>query len=192
VFQLDARELSQESPYIAEYIAAIERTERLGFEAPPRVLAQIDGLDMSVLMPVLLDFYEENSPEDLMGQTLAINLQLVPRLFKRAGVHFNLTIGWMVRHGKPIFPHDEGFIQQFVTDGSDAWIREGCPFHIWLTALSCEVLDVTFAINLCAVHTRAQCAEQVVYQSARAVPGEFIYHPTLVGTDFFYRTGAIL
>jgi hypothetical protein len=192
VLAIDPQELSKGAPYIAEYIEAIERTERFGFEAPPRVIAQKDGVDMFVVMPVLLDFYEGNSPEDLMGQTMAINFALVPELHKKTGIHFNLTTGWMVREGRPIFPHDDDLIRRFIKGGSDEWLKAGFPFHLWLTAMSCEIVDVTFAMNMGHALTRAQCARRVVYQSARVLAEDFIYHPTVVGPDFYYKTGAIL
>jgi len=40
------------SPYVAEYLAAIDRTEAFGFETPPRLLARRDCIDMQTLRPV--------------------------------------------------------------------------------------------------------------------------------------------
>jgi hypothetical protein len=131
VVPTDPEESASTSPYIAEYIAAIDRTGCLGFEAPPRVLVRKPCVDMQAVLPVLLDYYDQHSPRKLMGQTLAMHLALVPRLHDKTGIHFNLTIGWMVCQGKPIFPHDENLIRRFVAEGRKAWIREGCPFHLW-------------------------------------------------------------
>ena len=55
-----------------------------------------------------------------------------------------------------------------------------------------EILDVTFAMNLGWAETREECAELIVYQSARKPPGHSTYHPTLVGADFFHKTGGVL
>ena len=44
--------------------------------------------------------------------------------------------------------------------------REGLPFHIWLASAACEILDVTFAMNLGWAKTREECAALIVYQSA--------------------------
>ena len=180
------------SPYVAEYIAAIDRTERFGLEAPPRVMVGKDCVDMDIVRPVLLDYFARDSPESMIGQTVAINFALVPLLYNKTGIHFNLTIGWMVRKGKSIFQHDEELIQRFVDGKTDAWLQEGCPFQLWLTSLACEILDVTFAMNLGWAKTREDCARLLVYQSAHDPPGDSVYHPTLVGPDFFHKTGGVL
>src|SRR5580692_1607442 len=125
------------SPYVGEYLAAIDRTEEFGFEPPP----------------------------------------------------FNLTIGWIVRNGKAICQHDERLIQRFIEGNTDAWVEEGCPFHLWLTSPACEILDVTLAMNLRWAKSRQECADLIVYQSAHDPPSDSIYHPTLVGSDFFHKTG---
>jgi hypothetical protein len=44
------------SPYVGEYLAAIDRTQEFGFEAPPRLLVKNNCVDMQTLRPVLLDF----------------------------------------------------------------------------------------------------------------------------------------
>jgi hypothetical protein len=181
-----------QSPYVAEYLAAIDRTEAFGFEAPPRLLVRKDCVDMEIVRPVLLDYFERSSPEPMIGQTAAINFALVPLLYDKTGIPFNLTIGWMVRKGKAIYQHDESLIQRFVQWKTQAWLSEGCPFHLWLTSPACEILDVTFAMNLGWAKTREQCAHLIVYQSANEPSGDSIYHPTLVGPDFFHKTGGVL
>ena len=37
-----------------------------------------------------------------------------------------------------------------------------------------------------------ECADLSVYQSAHEPQGDSVYHPTLVGPDFFHKTGAVL
>jgi len=192
VAKTDAGSVAATLPYIAEYVAAIDRTERFGFEAPPRLLIRKPCVDMRAVLPVLLDFYETHSPGELLGQTLAIHFALIPRLYDNTGIHLNLTIGWMVHQGKPIFPHDEGLIRRFVAGGRKVWIHEGCPFHLWMTSLACEILDVTFAMNLGHPQTREQCAKRIIYQPADEPAGHLVYHPTLVGPNFFLKTGAVL
>ena len=178
--------------YIAEYVAAIDRTQAFGFDAPPRIIVQKDCVDMDAVRPVLLDYFERHEPQAMIGQTLAINIALVPLLYDKTGIHFNLTVGWMVRKGKPIFQHDDSLIRRFVERKGGAWRREGCPFHLWLTSPACEVLDVTFAMNLGWAKTREQCAALIVYQPAGQATSDSVYHPMLVGPDFFYKTGAVV
>jgi hypothetical protein len=180
------------SAYVSEYMMAIDRTEAFGFEAPPRLLVKKDCVDRGTLRPILLDYFNENSPAALTGQTAAIHFALAPLLYDKTGIPFQLTIGWMVRQGKPIFKHDEQLIQHFIEEKSEAWLRNGCPFHLWLTSPACEILDVTFAMNLGWAKTKEDCARLIVYQSAHDPPGDLVYHPTLVGPDFFHKTGGVL
>ena len=180
------------SPYVGEYLAAIERTEEYGFDPPTRLLVKKDCVDMQRLLPVLLDFFERSPPDSMIGQTAAIHFALVPLLYDKTGIPFNLTIGWLVRKGKPLCQHDERLIQRFIGGNTDAWLEEGCPFHLWLTSPAFEILDVTFAMNLGWAKNREECAGLIVYQSAHDPPGDSIYHPTLVGADFFHKTGGVL
>jgi hypothetical protein len=180
------------SPYVGEYLAAIERTEQFGFEAPIRLLVKKDCVDMLTLQPVLLDFFERSPPDSMIGQTAAIHFALVPLLYDKTGIPFNLTIGWIVRRGKAICQHDERLIQRFIEGNTQAWLDEGCPFHLWLTSPAFEILDVTFAMNLGWAKTKEECAHLIVYQSAHDPPGDPIYHPTIVGPDFFEKTGGVL
>jgi hypothetical protein len=180
------------SPYVGEYLAAIDRTQAFGFETALRVLGKKDCIDMRALRPVLLEYLECRPPDSMVGQTAAMHFALVPLLHDQTGIPFNLTIGWIVRNGKAIHWHDERLIQRFIEGNTDAWLQEGCPFHIWLTSPACEILDVTFAMNLGWANTKEQCADLIVYQSTHDAPGDFVYHPTLVGADFFHKTGGVL
>jgi hypothetical protein len=180
------------SPYVGEYLAAVDRTAEFGFDAPPRLLLKKDCVDMQTLRPVLLDYFDLSPPDSMIGQTAAIHFSLLPLLYDKTGMRFNLTIGWLVRNGKSICQHDERLIQRFIEGNTEAWLEEGCPFHLWLTSPACEILDVTFAMNLAWARTKADCADLIVYQSAHEPPGDSIYHPTLVGPDFFHKTGGVL
>ena len=62
--------------YIAEYMSAVNRTESLGLKAPSRVLVKKPCVDPDVTLPVLLDYFDRHTPEELLGQTLAINVDL--------------------------------------------------------------------------------------------------------------------
>jgi hypothetical protein len=180
------------SPYVGEYLAAIDRTEEFGFEPPMRLLVKKNCVDMQALQPMLLDFFERSPPDSMIGQTAAIHFALVPLLYDKTGIPFNLTIGWLVRKGKTLCQHDERLIQRFIEGNTQAWLEEGCPFHLWLTSPACEILDVTFAMNLGWAKTKEECADLIVYQSAHDPSTESIYHPTLVGPDFFHKTGGVL
>ena len=180
------------SPYITEYLAAISRTQEFGLEAPMRLLVAKDCVDMDIVRPVLLDYFERNGAESLMGQTAAIHFALVPLLYDKTGIPFNLTVGWLVRQGKVILEHDDRLIHRFIGGGTQAWLEEGCPFHLWMTSPACEILDVTFAMNCGWAKTREECVNLIVYQSTRDPPDDSVYHPTLVGPDFFHKTGGVL
>jgi hypothetical protein len=51
---------------------------------------------------------------------------------------------------------------------------------------------VTFALNLGQASSAEDCARLVIYRAARSPPGNPVYHPTLVGDDFFVRSGAAI
>ena len=51
------------SPYVGEYLAALDRTSAFGFEAPIRLLVKKDCVDMQAIQPVLLDFFERSPPD---------------------------------------------------------------------------------------------------------------------------------
>jgi hypothetical protein len=81
--------------------------------------------------------------------------------------------------------------QRFIEGNTDAWLEEGCPSTCGLPP-ACEILDVTFAMNLGWANNREECADLIVYQSAHEPPSDSICHPTLVGPDFFHKTGGVL
>jgi hypothetical protein len=185
-----APDLAALPQYAQEFEAAWDRTVRLGLSLPAlRLRVRKDCVDLSKAMPVLLDYFARHDPSELIGQTLAIHFALLPRLIEATGVPFQLTIGWMVREGRVIFQHDEDTIRRFLREKSAAWAREGMPYHLWLTSPAYEILDVTFAMNLGWATTPEQCAKLVIYQSAHS-PAENIYHPMIIGPDFFDRSGA--
>jgi len=186
-------DLASMPAYVQEFEAALERTERLGLGAPAvRAVVRKDCVDMAKTMPVLLDYFARHDPAELIGQTAAIHFGLVPLLVRETGIPFQLTIGWMVHEGRTIFQHDEETYRRFLRDKFAAWSREGMPFHLWLTSPAYEILDVTFAMNLGWAKTREQCEKLVIYQSAHTVPVKDVYHPMLIGPDFFRKTGAVL
>ena len=180
-------------PYVREFEAAWRRTERLELDhAPVRLLVAKDCVDMSTVMPLLLDYFAKHDPAELVGQTAAIHFALVPLLVHHTGITFELTIGWMVREGRAIFQHDEATIHRFMREQSTAWMREGMPFHLWLISPAYEILDVTFAMNLGWAKTREQCEQLMIYQPLDAPAGGNVYHTMLVGPEFFNKTGATI
>jgi hypothetical protein len=183
-------ELASMPAYVQEFEAAWERTGRLGLSLPSvRLAVRKDCADMAKTMPVLLDYFARHDPAELIGQTAAIYFALVPLLVRETGIPFQLTIGWMIHDGKTIFQHDEETYRRFLREKLTAWSREGLPFHLWLTSPAYEVLDVTFAMNLGWVKTQEQREHLVIYQSAHTVPGKDVYHPMLIGPEFFNQTG---
>ena len=177
--------------YALEFEAALDRTERLGLGAAPvRLVVRNDCVDMAKVMPVLLDYFDRHRPEELIGQTAAIHFALVPLLVRETGIPFQLTIGWMVHDGRTIFQHDEETILRFLREKLAAWSREGMPFHLWLTSPAYEVIDVTFAMNLGWAKTREQCEQLVIYQPAHAPADKNVYHPMVIGPEFFNQSGA--
>jgi len=173
-------------------MAAFARTESFGLKAPPRLLVAKPCVDVDKTLPVRLDYFDEHTNEELMGQTLAINVALIPLLMEATGVPFELTIGWIELGGKPRMKHGEETIRRFITDMLAAWHREGVPFHIWLTSPAGEILDVTFGMNNSWAKSRKECARLIIYKTPDQVTDDPIYHPTLVGEDFLVQTGVMI
>jgi hypothetical protein len=69
---------------------------------------------------------------------------------------------------------------------------EGMDVPLVFDSPACEILDVTFAMNLGWAKTKEECVDLIVYQYAHEPPGDSIYRPTLVGLDFFHKTGGVL
>jgi hypothetical protein len=178
------------APYISEYMTAMDRTAELGLQTPPRVLVSNNCVDPDRTLTALLDY--RHTPGELVGQTVAINLALMPILLKTTGVPFQFTIGWIEREGRAHFEHNQILITRFLAHKEDAWRSEGLPFHIWLTSPALEILDVTFAMNLGWAQTRQECARLVIYQTLSDAVKEPIYHPTLLGSAFFERINLVV
>jgi hypothetical protein len=182
-----------QAPYLTEFGAALDRTEALGLRpAATRILVKKDCVAPDRTMSLLLDYFDRHTPAELVGQTVAINTALIPLLFASTQVPFDLTIGWVERQGRACFWHDEELISRLIARKEEAWGRLGLPFHLWLTSPALEILDVTFAMNLGWAKNREECARLIIYQSLKDFPKEPIYHPTLVGDEFFVRIGAIV
>jgi len=180
--------------YGQEFMDAWDRTVRFGLALPPiRALVRKNCIDLAKALPAIVDYFNRHSGEELVGQTMAIHNMLLPPLCDAlGGVPLQLTIGWIEFNGTPRMQHGEALIQRFLTEKWAAWHREGVPFHLWLTSPALEVLDVTFALNLGWATSAEDCARRVIYQPLHAPQGNPIYHPTLVGDDFFVQSGVIV
>jgi hypothetical protein len=188
---LDLGEPMELVAYTQEFIGAFERTESFGFKVPGRILVRKDCVDMTKAMPVLLRYFSEYKTH-LSGRTLTIlHTDARQALLDVLGIPFYLTTGWLERDGKPILQHGDEQIARFAKEKKAAWDREGVPFHIWLTSPSLEILDLTFAMNLGWANTEEECAGLIVYQPVHEPITNLIYHPMLVGDDFYEQTGAI-
>jgi hypothetical protein len=172
-------------------MAAMDRTANLRLQTPPRVLVAKDCTDFSRTMQALLDYFDRHTLEELIGQTVAINLGLMPILLQATGVPFQLTLGWIEQQGRARFKHDDDLIARFLALKEEAWLREGLPFHVWLTSPALEILDVTFAMNLGWAKSSEECARLIIYQSIHDCTREPIYHPTLVGDRFLAHIGVV-
>ena len=179
--------------YKTEYMSAFPRTESFGLKAPPRVLVRKPCVNPDRTLPVLLDYFDRDTPKGLMGQTLAINADLIYLLWHKTHVAFELTFGVVDVKGERYGECSEDTIRRYLADKLVAWQRDGVPFHVWLTSPALEVLDITWAMNLGSAKTREACARRIIYKPLD-VPHNNppTYHPVIVGEDFLYQTGCIL
>jgi len=179
--------------YIAEYMAALERTESLDLKAPARVLVSRPCVDPDRILPMLLNYFDRHTPEELFGQTLTINADLIYLLWQKAQVPFEITFGFAEIKRKRYGECSDSTLRRYLRDKQDAWRREGVPFHVWLTSPACEVLDITWAMNLGTAKTRDECAARIIYKRPDTPHSDPpTYHPVIVGEDFLYQTGCIL
>lgn len=179
--------------YIAEYISAVNRTESLGLKAPSRVLVKKPCVDPDVTLPVLLDYFDRHTPGELLGQTLAINVDLITLLWDKTHVPFEITFGFAEIKGQRFGECSDSIVRRYLADKQVAWVRDGVPFHIWLTTPACEVIDITWAMNLGTATTRKECAERIFYKRVDAPHNDPpTYHPVIVGEDFLFKTGCFL
>lgn len=183
-------ELAGMPSYAQEFLDAFDRTESFGLKTPLRILVRKHCVDMARAMPVLLKYFESYQ-KHLFGRTMTIHTDLQQALLDAVGIPSYLTTGWMELDGKPVFQHGDAQIARFIKDKKAAWDREGVPFHLWLTSPSLEILDLTFAMNLGWAKSVEDCERLVIYQPVNARVENRIYHPMLVGDDFFEQTGAI-
>jgi hypothetical protein len=116
---------------------------------------------------------------------------LLVRLVETTGVPFQLTVGWITRKGRDIFKHDETTHRRFLQQKQAASVAEGMPFHLWLTSPAFEILDATFALNLGWARSRPSCQSLVVYRKSQSAEQDLVYHPTVVGPEFFDESRAV-
>ena len=116
-----------------------------------------------------------------------------PTIALRAYAAGRATFGFVDVKGKRYGECNEDIIRRYLLLKRLAWQRDGVPFHVWLTSPACEVLDVTWAMNLGTSRTRDECARRIFYKLPDAPHSDSpTYHPTIVGEDFLYRTGCII
>lgn len=179
--------------YMTEYMSAVDRTESLGITPPRRVIVKKPCVNQELTGSVILDYFDRHTPEDLKGQTLAINADLVYLLWHKTHVPFEITFGVVDFKGKRYGEFSENIIHRYLTDKQVAWMRDGVLCHVWLTSPALEVLDITWAMNLGFCTTRAQCSRSILYKALNISHNEPpIYHPMIVGEDFLYKTGCVI
>jgi hypothetical protein len=61
----------------------------------PRVLVSKDCVDPDLTLKVCLDYFDRHRPDELVGQTVSINLALMPLLLEATRMLFKLAIGRM-------------------------------------------------------------------------------------------------
>lgn len=179
--------------YALEFSQAWDRTLRFGLKLSPlRLLVRKDCIDVKKATAVIIEYFDQHAPEELMGQIMASYNVLQGRLMRELGVPLYFTIGWFDLDGQATLRHGDERIQEYLDEKLAAWQRNSVAFHFWLTSPALEVIDATFALNLGRAQTAAECGQLVVYQSSHSPLGPRVYHPTLVGDDFLVRTGAAL
>jgi hypothetical protein len=96
-------------------------------------------------------------------------------LFERVASDFAAPLARLVRAQEADPALQQALMQEvhLALRRSQAWLDEGCPFHLWLTLAACQILDGTFAMNLDWAKKEEECADLTIYQSAHEPQGEF-------------------
>ena len=189
----DNIELTPMQRYAQEFMAACDRTERLGMALSPlRLVVNKDCVDLSTLAPVLQFYFGRYRQEEMVGQAFAINTSLIPLLLDKVGIPFTLTMGWFDDHGKRPYEHGEELIEKLLKRESDTALMQGLPLHVWLTSPAFEVLDVTLPTTLAQVSQNPKLAGGILYLSNQNPAPEILYHPTIMGEEFLVKIGAAI
>lgn len=178
------------SPYVREYMKALDRTERLGLPAPPRILVAKKCVDMDRAFPILQRCLGRYRRQEAENQAFAINVELLPILSNELGVPFVLTVGWFSISGKATYQHGDDLLQRLLRDGVSPFFGKGIPLHAWLTSPACEVLDVTLPTTIAGWTGNPELVGRIAYFPNPTPAPQIAYHPTVLGVEFLTAIGA--
>jgi len=185
--------MEQMQTYAEEYMQAVLLAERYGLASPlMNVMVRKNCTDLDRLTPVLQEFMADYTMEDVANRSIEVNLKLIPFLAEKLGIPFTFTVGWFDDRGKQVYRHDETLLQELLKGMKSADYFKGLPLHFWLTSPAFEVLDVCLYTILAQVMRKPEIAGGVIYYSNTEPKPEIVYHPTIVGTDFLTRIGAVV
>lgn len=185
---LSQPDVQADAAYRQAFLEAVERTRRYGLRVPTILEVCPTPPHLAQSVPSLLSSCAQvQTPDDLAGKCVRVNLALYPALQKRYGAAY-LTIGYYDEAGTPFF--------QFSEQNIEAWLRDGigtstAQFHVWITLPDMQILDVTLGTSISKYRKVPAAEGAIICDLAERLSPQLVYHPMVVGEDFLYQIGAV-
>lgn len=177
--------------YMRAFKQAIRRTERIGLSVPPfeprqgALLNEAALRDLAVATGDLVSRFG-GDPRILAGQCLAMNVEFEELASEVLGIDAVFTIGAVRGTRGPMFGMPARKMTAIVRNGPASPLLN---LHAWLTLPTYEIVDITLMTSMAVATGRDELTGHIVADHPANLRSDLRYRPTLVGTDFLFRTG---
>lgn len=178
--------------YAEEFIAAAERTKRLGLNCPDFAVTDNRFLSeekMNKFPFALRDAVGEIGVEGVVAQCLSIHHRLVEPVSAILEAPVYYTIGYVETSEGSLFEQNEESLKTMLESGLQSLELN---IHAWLTLPSMEVLDISLPTSFAVIKKMKEGRGGVIASKADELKHGMRYHPLLIGDDFLRRTGALI
>lgn len=177
--------------YKAEFIEALNRTERLGLTKPSITMTTEMFLDQKTLNALPQAIYKKMgdiSVDDLAAQCLSIHFKIKPVIEEAIGCKAFYTIGWVSYEKNSIFQQTEESLASMLENGITG---SSVSLHAWLTLPSMEILDFSLPTTYAKIHKMKDGIGGAITMHPSKLTGGMMYHPMIIGEEFLLKTGAM-
>lgn len=181
----------QEVSYETELDQAIQRTREWGLDCPPFPFNPTRRLTSDFIGQITQSAQRVTghlAPSDIVGQCFAVHHFIKDAIEQDLGVPLLYTIGYVSFGSETMFHTELDQLKAMLHRGQ---ISGPLRLHAWLTMPSHEILDLTFGTTYGVVHGVKEVIGNATFLHPSELKGTQRYRPQLVGTDYFYRIGAI-
>jgi hypothetical protein len=178
--------------YIDEFMAAAERTKRLGLDCPDIGVSNgrfLSEEKMNKFPFALRDAVGEIGIEEVVAQCLSIHHKLLGPVSTILGAPTYYTIGYVETSEGTLFEQDETSLKAILDSRLSSFELN---IHAWLTLPSMEVLDFSLPTSIAVIKTMNKGIGGLIASKADELKHGMKYHPLLVGDDFLRKTGALI